>query len=153
MITALMRLASRSKSEYELMDSRQLAVELLAGIAPREGIPLFLKNIEYKQPVVVPAWSRLNGYPCAQALTRIGMSAIRPMVEHLQSSPPESMSDTAVELYARVFYGIGSTLDEIHGPEEVLNLLRARVQRAVYKENLQRVVSRCEEIRLQTKEP
>lgn len=121
----------------ELRSSRELAAMLLAQFSGdldgmRDSIPTLIEDVEYFAPMTsVHDESRLNGYPCALALRGIGHTSVAYILNHLQVTPPEKVSDKAMELYAHVMLDLcfPDTLDECIAWVEVRAERATRIRR------------------------
>lgn len=145
-VAALLALASKPKERYELSDSRELAVDVLAHYGTREPIPMYVRNIEYFSPDFPDGYSPLNYYPCALALRKIGLSAQPEIFTFLQTTPREEVSDKAVELYAHLMRSIYHA--NAGGHDEAVEVVRRATERASerQRENMQRLLEKLEQI-------
>jgi len=78
--------APEFSDQYPWRDSKHLAIILLGEFRSIESIPILIENIEYKnpensfvdEPLSIGGW-----YPASEALKKIGMPAIDPLIEKL----------------------------------------------------------------------
>lgn len=79
-------------SPYEWHNSKHLAILLLGDLRAVEAVHVLLEHLEYKNPRnIMGSYMDLGGYfPAAEALSKIGMSAVRPTIEKLGSYTKDS---------------------------------------------------------------
>ena len=99
-VASLLVLARQEPEKAEYLGTRELAIDLLARYGEREAIPVYVRSIEYSVPALLTQFSSLNGYPCALALSKHGLSAQLEVFAFLGTTPREKVSDEAIELYA-----------------------------------------------------
>ena len=79
--------------EYPWHDSKHLAILLLGDLRAAETVPALLDNLKYKNPRSLVGGLLLDKggwYPAAEALSKIGMPAVGPMIDKLGDSAPNS---------------------------------------------------------------
>jgi len=72
--------------EYPWHDSKHLAVLLLGDLRAKDAIPVMLDNLNYKNPRSIVSGALLDKdgwYPAVEALSKIGMPAIGPVIKKL----------------------------------------------------------------------
>jgi hypothetical protein len=75
--------------EYPWHDSKHLATLLLGDLRAVEAVPVLLENLEYKNPrtLIVTLLLDIGGqYPAAEALSKVGMPAVKATIDKLSSS-------------------------------------------------------------------
>ena len=71
--------------EYPWHDSKHLAMLVLGDIRASEAIPVLLENLDYKNPrsIMTEYLGKESWYPAVEALSKIGMPAIGPVIGKL----------------------------------------------------------------------
>jgi hypothetical protein len=79
--------------EYPWHDSKHLSILLLGDLRAVEAVDILLENLTYKNPKSLEsseALSQGGWYPAAEALSKIGMPAVEPIIKKLGSYKPNS---------------------------------------------------------------
>jgi hypothetical protein len=141
LVERLSQIAGVDKQRYALRDTRELAVELLGQVAARKSVTLMIRNVEYKQNMIVTEYSPLNGYPCARVLLNdVGPTCMPSIVDYLQAQGTENVSDKAIYLFAEIFWGCGASFDPVDGPEEeALGYVARSIRRGRDNQNVRRL--------------
>jgi hypothetical protein len=77
---------------YPWHDSKHLSILLIGDMRSAEAIPVLLDNLGYRNPAeLAGSYLGIGGlYPAAEALSKIGMPAVGPVIDKLASYPPKS---------------------------------------------------------------
>lgn len=99
------RLLGVAKGEFHVKefdgfsDPKVLATSLLASMNYKEAAPLFVSRIDWRaEPPFRTAGDPFDGYPCAQALKKLGPACIPEILAFVRGN--REISDEAIELYA-----------------------------------------------------
>jgi hypothetical protein len=78
--------------EYPWHDGKHLAIILLGELRAPEGVPVLQQNLGYTNPktLYVDEPLEMDWYPAVEALARIGMPAVDPMVARLSEVAPKT---------------------------------------------------------------
>ena len=114
------------------LSRRTLAARWLARNAPRTGIPVMVRHIDFRPPnQVVQHLTPLNEHPCAEGLVEAGLDSIPAILAHLRATEVEKVTDESIRLYALVIDGLyrnrygGHGLDAIGSVRAYAGRLRA----------------------------
>jgi hypothetical protein len=138
MIIALKnKVAEEKTAPMEIFAPPDLAAQLLGrfgsmGDGLRTSIPTLVAHVEYRAAALMSDELFLGGYPCAIALRDIGHTSVAYILSHLQVTPPEEVTDNAMELYAYIMI-------EIYGRDglgECIAWVQARAERSAQSRGL-----------------
>jgi hypothetical protein len=108
----------------------------------REAIPFLISHIELSDPAGSAAFTGVNGYSCAASLQAMREAAFYPILERLQKTSPEQISDRAIRLYCLVILTHDKTRDD-----DSLVLIQRAQNRAQSKDNLNRLLAVMDQLR------
>jgi hypothetical protein len=102
--------------EYPWHDSKHLSILLLGELRATEAVPVFLANLEYKNPrsIVGGFMDVGGGYPAAEALSRIGMPAVDLTVAKLGQLDPKSKTANTCCWILKEILGVKLARARIH---------------------------------------
>jgi hypothetical protein len=89
LIRCLIKLSAKEDdfkfSYYDWHDSKHLAILLLGDMRSTDAIPVLLDNVVYRNPAeLAGSYVGIGGlYPAAEALSKIGMPAVGPVIDKL----------------------------------------------------------------------
>lgn len=89
LIRCLIKLSAKEDdfkfSYYDWHDSKHLAILLLGDMRSADSVPVMLGNLEYRNPLeLAGSYMDVGGwYPTAEALSKIGMPAVGPVIDKL----------------------------------------------------------------------
>lgn len=110
----LVALLNQKPDRLGLFSTRELAATMLGALREPKACRALIDEIECKSGTMNVEDSPLNAYPCALALRNIGLNAVPEILWYLRRATPKTVSDNAIDLFARV-------LDEIYGFETSAN--------------------------------
>jgi hypothetical protein len=77
--------------EYPWHDRKHLAIILLGDLRAPEGVPMLFQNLEYMNPKSISvdeSLREIDWYPAVEALTKIGLPAVKPGIDELAKLAP-----------------------------------------------------------------
>jgi len=98
----------KDRVRYPRYDSKHLAILLLGDFRAGEAVPVLLDNLEYRNPREIPGgFPDIDAlYPAAEALSKIGMPAVQPLIEKLAGYEPNSIGSKICKWILREIMGI-----------------------------------------------
>ncbi|MGE0538408.1 MAG: hypothetical protein AB7O68_25825 [Pirellulales bacterium] len=117
-----------SETTDEAADRRILAAKWLALNAPRQGIPVMIRHVEFSPPSqVIDGLNALSGYPCAEALVTAGLDSVAGIFRFLAGS--NEVSNKSIELYALIINNLyRKHFDQGHGTDAIELLRRTKIR-------------------------
>jgi len=86
---------STQDSEYVRHHAKYLAIKLLGDLRAVQGVPVLLANLEYINPDIVVVGSLVEEgqrYIAAEALSKIGMPAVKPIIDKFSGQDEDELS-------------------------------------------------------------
>jgi len=81
-----LRSESLKAVEYPWRDNKHLSILLLGDLRASEAVPVLVENIEYENTKIIDVWGHLDKserYPAVEALIKIGMPSVEPVIEKM----------------------------------------------------------------------
>jgi hypothetical protein len=98
-IASLLRIADVKTSSPGFQSARELAIQLLGEYRAVQAVPLLVKEIALCVPAIIDSDVSAAGYPCVQALVKIGIPSLEGILKRLD----ETAGETEFKLFATVF--------------------------------------------------
>lgn len=149
-LRALIEIVDTPKPQYTTFDSRQLAALVLGDMRAPEAVRALVNNISWKYEFGIAdsesPWL-IEGYPCAEALSQMGISCIPALLEHLsRNRATDEEYQVAARLLAQI-YGLNEA-NGAGGRTEALGAVERYAARTTETRaaNLQHLYSRLKQI-------
>lgn len=98
----LMEMNEKQKAEWLRAPSRGLAIYILGEYRAEQAVPLLVDNVAFEVPWVGSERGLLAGYPCAEALVKIGL----PSASQIARSLSIDLSETELKIFGIIYYEI-----------------------------------------------
>ena len=102
------------------LSRRTLAARWLARNAPRTGIPIMVRHIDFRPPnQFIQHLTPLAEYPCGEGLVEAGLDSIPAILAHLRATEIEKVTNESIRLYALVIHELYHKKYGAHGLDAI----------------------------------